>query len=122
MKIIYTLLIIATAGFLVSSFTSRNYIYYYCHSRTLNATGKTEIRISPVHAISVEDTAGWFPAREWGNWVRQNSDGKEATSDFNYYFSKAEAKKRFKNSMAFYSDTSKYILKKSDFRLNASKK
>lgn len=122
MKILYTLLILATASIAISSFTIESHIYYYCHSRTLNSTGKVEIRISPVYFISAADTAGWKPAHEWGMWVTEDCNGKAATSDFNYYFSKEDAEKQYNGSMRYYSDTSKYILKEVDFRLKASKK
>jgi hypothetical protein len=117
MKVLYTLLITAIASIAISAFTTENYIYYYCHSRTLNTSGKTEIRVSPVYAIPAADTAGWMPGREWGDFVIEDCNGKAATSDFNYYFSKADADMQFNNTMKYYSDTSKYILKRVDFRL-----
>ncbi len=121
MKNLYTLFIVATASIAISSFTDESHVYYYCHSRTLNATGKVEIRISPVYSVCAADTAGWKPGDEWGMWVNEDCNGKAATSDFNYYFSKEEAETRYRGSMRYYSDTSKYILKQVDFRLKASK-
>ncbi|MCG2613133.1 hypothetical protein LZZ85_02540 [Terrimonas sp. NA20] len=121
MKIIYTLLIMAVASVAISSFTTKNYIYYFCDSRTMNSSGKKVVRISPLYAIPASDTAGWQPAHEWANWVNQEAGETKVTSDFNYYFSKADAKKQLNNAVKRYSDTSKYVLKRVDFRL-ASKK
>jgi hypothetical protein len=94
--------------------------FYFCWSKPKPPTassGKATLLYTDIRKLEEEDAFFTAKAYEWGELVRKicvNPNG--CASDLNYNTSYAINKGNFDNILQYYSDTSKFIIKKIDFQ------
>lgn len=94
--------------------------YYFCWSKPappMASSGKATLLYTDIRKLEEEDAFFKAKAYEWGELVNKicaNPNG--CSSDLNYNTSYSINKGNFDNILQYYSDTSKFIIKKIDFQ------
>ena len=107
-------------GFQATRESSRPVSYYFCISRSAysqSAMGKQTVLYTPVYKFEDEKNDISKRTEAWAQYVKEVCENKlGCTSDLNYYTSFDSANEQFNKARAYYGDTSRFILKKIDFK------